>query len=235
MRVRFRSSLRRFFEGWPRRFNPAAKTADGVATLDGHFGLGGRYGYCDIDGAYARNKAEQRMFGNIHSGRLRQALGPIAGCTDPCVPFNLFGGAGSITQEMIDFVTFVQNDSSRQSTWDVTGNISGELFDLPGGPLGVAAGLQYRKLKGRFDPDPIVAAGFSSDIPAQPTRGSYSVKEAYAEINAPVLSDLPFVDLLEFRSEEHTSELQSLMRISYAVFCLKKKNKHLADYIFNLY
>src|SRR3546814_3038205 len=29
------------------------------------------------------------------------------------------------------------------------------------------------------------------------------------------------------RSEEHTSELQSLMRISYAVFCLKKKNKSL--------
>src|SRR3546814_2946710 len=28
------------------------------------------------------------------------------------------------------------------------------------------------------------------------------------------------------RSEEHTSELQSLMRISYAVFCLKKKNVH---------
>src|SRR3546814_3741310 len=30
----------------------------------------------------------------------------------------------------------------------------------------------------------------------------------------------------EMRSEEHTSELQSLMRISYAVFCLKKKKKH---------
>src|SRR3546814_4060520 len=30
----------------------------------------------------------------------------------------------------------------------------------------------------------------------------------------------------EMRSEEHTSELQSLMRISYAVFCLKKKNIH---------
>src|SRR3546814_3731730 len=30
----------------------------------------------------------------------------------------------------------------------------------------------------------------------------------------------------EDRSEEHTSELQSLMRISYAVFCLKKKNKN---------
>src|SRR3546814_7643072 len=33
------------------------------------------------------------------------------------------------------------------------------------------------------------------------------------------------VNLSLERSEEHTSELQSLMRISYAVFCLKKKNK----------
>src|SRR3546814_8729911 len=33
-----------------------------------------------------------------------------------------------------------------------------------------------------------------------------------------------------FRSEEHTSELQSLMRISYAVFCLKKKNKPKTSY-----
>src|SRR3546814_4524778 len=37
----------------------------------------------------------------------------------------------------------------------------------------------------------------------------------------------PGVVILEgWRSEEHTSELQSLMRISYAVFCLKKKNKY---------
>src|SRR3546814_971146 len=43
-------------------------------------------------------------------------------------------------------------------------------------------------------------------------------------------STLPLTLLTEglperFRSEEHTSELQSLMRISYAVFCLKQKNK----------
>src|SRR3546814_4813031 len=34
------------------------------------------------------------------------------------------------------------------------------------------------------------------------------------------------VGLILYRSEEHTSELQSLMRISYAVFCLKKKTKN---------
>src|SRR3546814_8364427 len=33
-----------------------------------------------------------------------------------------------------------------------------------------------------------------------------------------------FIERRYYRSEEHTSELQSLMRISYAVFCLKKKN-----------
>src|SRR3546814_10795660 len=37
------------------------------------------------------------------------------------------------------------------------------------------------------------------------------------------------VDAIERRSEEHTSELQSLMRISYAVFCLKKKKTQNTD------
>src|SRR3546814_1152076 len=40
--------------------------------------------------------------------------------------------------------------------------------------------------------------------------------------NSATLTEAYFND----RSEEHTSELQSLMRISYAVFCLKKKKKH---------
>src|SRR3546814_5302195 len=43
------------------------------------------------------------------------------------------------------------------------------------------------------------------------------------------LSGTRLVDAASLRSEEHTSELQSLMRISYAVFCLKKKT-----YIHNL-
>src|SRR3546814_1251615 len=39
-------------------------------------------------------------------------------------------------------------------------------------------------------------------------------------------ANVPLVVGTTGRSEEHTSELQSLMRISYAVFCLKKKNIH---------
>src|SRR3546814_1597813 len=42
-----------------------------------------------------------------------------------------------------------------------------------------------------------------------------------AKLTASVRKLLPFIVTPDWRSEEHTSELQSLMRISYAVFCLK--------------
>ena len=190
---------RRMAEFGPRRFDQTVKTAYGVATLDGDFDIGGRNWYWDVNASYGRNKANQVMHGNINSDNLRIALGPVDVCaaTAGCVPFNIFGGAGTITQDMIDFVGFTQRDSSKQTSLDFTANLSGSLMELPGGPLGVAVGLEYRKQKGRFDPDPVVAAGFSSDIPAQPTKGSFNVKEAYAEINAPLLANRPFADLLE--------------------------------------
>src|SRR3546814_5778020 len=56
-------------------------------------------------------------------------------------------------------------------------------------------------------------------VPGSPGAVTFSeeTKSLAKDIGYPVL----------IRSEEHTSELQSLMRISYAVFCLKKKNKKL--------
>src|SRR3546814_6917218 len=56
-------------------------------------------------------------------------------------------------------------------------------------------------------------------------RGRRSVRRS---ARSPALSHGRWRGLLA-RSEEHTSELQSLMRISYAVFCLKKKNKTTED------
>lgn len=197
---------RRFIEGGPRRFNQTVDTYYGVASLNGEFSVGERNWYWDVNGFYGRNKAKQTMFGNINSDRLRRALGPVADCTGECVPFNIFGGVGTITQAMMDYVMFEQRDSSKQTIWGGSGNITGSLFDLPGGPLGVALGVEYRKLNGRFDPDPIVAAGFSSDIPALPTRGGYNVKEAYIEVSAPILSGTPFFELLELSGAARYSD-----------------------------
>src|SRR3546814_5833754 len=58
-------------------------------------------------------------------------------------------------------------------------------------------------------------------------RGTYRVRGEVIDVH-PAESDSEALRMElfdgEIRSEEHTSELQSLMRISYAVFCLKKKN-----------
>src|SRR3546814_8430497 len=61
-------------------------------------------------------------------------------------------------------------------------------------------------------------------IAAEPAR--YARIEAHHCIRADVTAQAISDELaIPHRSEEHTSELQSLMRISYAVFSLKKKNK----------
>src|SRR3546814_3922611 len=73
------------------------------------------------------------------------------------------------------------------------------------------------------------------DKPRKHFRGKFSVSPAMSSLPTDsVVQRLngllqkqasPSARLRPLRSEEHTSELQSLMRISYAVFCLKKKNK----------
>src|SRR3546814_7838029 len=54
-------------------------------------------------------------------------------------------------------------------------------------------------------------------------QGLLSLEDACRRYNLSMEEFLSWQRLIETRSEEHTSELQSLMRISYAVFCLKKK------------
>src|SRR3546814_3331225 len=50
----------------------------------------------------------------------------------------------------------------------------------------------------------------------------------------PLLRQHRRADAALVRSEKHTSELQSLMRISYAVFCLKKKKTHIQNYKYKI-
>jgi iron complex outermembrane receptor protein len=199
---------RRFIENGPRRYNQKVDTWYVTGTLDGEFDLGGNDWYWDVNAVYGRNKAKQVMLGNVHAGNLAVALGPVATCTATpgCVPFNIFGGAGSITPAMIDYVTFVQDDSSKQTLWDFTANVSGSLFELPGGPAGVAFGLEYRDLNGRFDPDQVLQDGLGSDIPANRTAGGYDVKEAFAELRLPLLSETPFFHRLELAGAARYSD-----------------------------
>jgi iron complex outermembrane receptor protein len=188
---------RRLTEIGPRRYFQTVNTTYGTATLDGRFSFLNNDWFWDLNGIYGKNKAKQTFLGNINAAKLQQALGPVADCQAPCVPFDFFGTVGSVTQAMLDWIGFDEHDSSEQKTWDFTGNISGKLFALPGGDLGLAAGVEYRDLKGRYDPDPVIVAGLGADIPSQPTKGGYHVKEAYAELDAPLLKGVTMAELVE--------------------------------------
>src|SRR3546814_4212238 len=63
-----------------------------------------------------------------------------------------------------------------------------------------------------------------ADIPGGMDHDRAGFRVAVGRIEAEQAPRRTVIALI--RSEEHTSELQSLMRISYAVFCLKKKNTH---------
>src|SRR3546814_7154917 len=87
-------------------------------------------------------------------------------------------------------------------------------------PAGSETRIMHKSRTGRFSREP--AAGFFR-VWASPDRGgSRSTNSQQESCNGSVSGGARRA----VRSEEHTSELQSLMRISYAVFCLKKKKKH---------
>ncbi|HHL31908.1 MAG TPA: TonB-dependent receptor, partial [Oceanospirillales bacterium] len=195
---------RRPLEAGPRVFNQDVDTMYFATGLTGSFNAAERNWFWDVNAVYGKNKATQLKTGALNIARIATALGPLDDCnaTAGCVPLNLFGGQGggngTITPEMLDYISFVQHDSSEQELTDFTANISGDLFELPAGPLSIAVGYEYRKKQGFFQPDPIVVAGESNGVPASPTKGEFSVDEFYAEVQIPVLADVPGAHLLDF-------------------------------------
>jgi iron complex outermembrane recepter protein len=185
---------RRVLEAGPRHYEQNVDTWNVTGTLYGDYQLFNRQWFWDVNAVWSRNQADQTFTGNLNAQRVQQALGPIAGCTTAsgCVPLNLFGGPGTITPAMLNFIGFTQQDKSEQELRDFSANVTGELFNLPAGPVEMAIGAEHRENSGFFQPDPIVAAGLSSDIPAQPASGKIEIDEAYVEFNVPVLKDLPF-------------------------------------------
>src|SRR3546814_10479467 len=89
----------------------------------------------------------------------------------------------------------------------------------------ILSGLSCKKDEG---PEPATVCGMKGDL-RKNLRAQVSWSEPYNDWVLEVDNDNNG-EIDAGRSEEHTSELQSLMRISYAVFCLKKKkNKKTKD------
>ncbi len=198
---------KRPIEAGPRIFNQDVDTWYLSGGLEGEFKLGGRDMYWDIIGTRAENNARQTKLNQFNARMLNVGLGDPAICaaTPGCVPVNIFG-EGSLTREMLDFVTYTGVDTSSQKLVDVTANLTGDLFDLPAGAVGFAVGYEHREEDGSFIPDPVVASGETADVPTNPTAGGYDVDEFYGEVIVPILKDQPGFDSLAFSAAARYSD-----------------------------
>jgi len=198
---------RRPIEAGPRIFNQDVDTWYVSAGFDGEFAVGDRNMYWDVTAIYSKNKATQVKLNQFNARSINVAMGDPAVCavTPSCTPLNIVG-EGSMTPEMLDFVTYTGLDSSSQDLTDYTANLSGDLFNLPAGPLGFAIGYEHRAEDGAFTPDPVVAAGETADVPTSPTVGGYDVDEFYGEVIVPILKDVKGAHLLNFSAAARFSD-----------------------------
>ena len=179
---------RRPVEGGPRIFQQDVDTWYVATGLQGSFDFGDAGWYWDVNFASSENEANQTNFGSYNIRRIAQALGPLAACNaDPqCVPLDIFSGPGSITPDMLAYIQPVVRDYSKNDLQLFSANLSGDLFELPAGPLAFAAGFEHRRLAGEYRPDALTVAGEYNGVPSLPTSGEYDVDEYFVEFNVPV-------------------------------------------------
>src|SRR3546814_12363524 len=65
-----------------------------------------------------------------------------------------------------------------------------------GGAIGFALGAEYRKERNGRTTDPLVKAGLTNQAATQDYKGGYHVTEFFGELSIPVLTDMPFAQLL---------------------------------------
>lgn len=197
---------KRLTEDGNRTFLQDVDTTYFTTGLQGHFDLGQKSLFWDVNYANGINKASASFVqGAINMRNLQRALGPVANCTDTCVPLNVFGD-NSVTPAMLNYIQYDAVDRSQNKIQLFTANLSGEVFDLPAGPFSFAAGGEHRKYSGYFIANPLTTNGDDGSIPVPPTSGSYSISEGYLELHIPVLADVPFFKALDVSAATRYSD-----------------------------
>lgn len=180
----FSDVRRRFVEASNRNFLQDVNTYRLVLGLEHEFmGFEG-----DLAFSYGRSGGTSINEGRFILSNVRMALGPDSECTGPCVPLDLLHGAGTITQDMLDYISFTGIGKGFTQQKILQYNVTGSVAELPAGPVGVAAGVSSRWEAGAFTPDPMTSTGNTTGNKAEPTEGDYSVRALYGEASLPVYS-----------------------------------------------
>jgi outer membrane receptor protein involved in Fe transport len=115
-----------------------------------------------------------------------------------CRPYNPFGAQDN--SAAVDYFSYDATNHASLRQFIINGFVSGDasqLFELPGGPIRFALGAEYRNEKATYKNDPFIVEGATNAV----TIGlfdppSFEVKEAFAEIQLPILANTPFFDEL---------------------------------------
>lgn len=198
--VDFATVRRRLLEFGNRTRSEDIDTFRVVAGMKGNFLPSWSW---DVSLNYGRTQGVSTREGQLQRSKLANALGPsfrdadgVARCGRAdapiagCVPLNLFGGAGSIAPEARDYLTFRGTARGYNQQVMLAATTAGELVKIPGAhsPTGFAAGYEHRRESGAQIQDPLTSQGDATGNLIADTQGSYSVNEAFLELNIPLVS-----------------------------------------------
>jgi iron complex outermembrane recepter protein len=197
---------RRFTEYGPRGNSFESRMFQVQGGLRGEIVSGLKY---DLSAQYGETTQNQTRLNWGSFSKVQQALrayntsGGVrcADTTNNCVPLNLFGPNGSITQEQLAFIDLdaIINRTVTQTV--VNGSVSGDLFASPlaTNKIAFAVGGEYRKVTAASQPDgpsQIQGEVLGTGARTPPDVGRYSVKEVFGELIAPLIEDKPFIHKL---------------------------------------
>ncbi|HEY1774451.1 MAG TPA: TonB-dependent receptor [Gammaproteobacteria bacterium] len=217
---------RRYVEAGPRKTDFSQNTFHFDGGFKGYFNMMG--GEWDWDAGYNFSHQDETSHESnvVNLLNLGQALGPAflpAGAANTpgnyecgtaaapiagCVPTDLFGGAGSITPAMVAFTTFNPTSTSGSNQRDYTANLTGDLFDMPAGPVGAAIGAEYLEVDGFFHPDELSILNLNAEGSSTPTDGRERTDGEYVEFNIPILADQPFAKDMNLDIAERWSQFK---------------------------
>ena len=178
-----------------------------VSGLNGDVDFGIRNFVWDLTYTYGRTQSEDTRTGILQSN-FEQAINAVpdlngdAACADPsngCVPLNIIGRP---TQEAIDYVTARVVDEVVIEQHVFSGNMAGDVFDLPSGAVSGAVGFAYRSESAEYNPSALGSNGFLRN-PSTPVSGSFESSEVYGEVVVPLLGgnlETPLVEALDFEA-----------------------------------
>ena len=181
---------RRMAESGNRDFFQETDTWRVVAGLEGQ--IADRWNW-DVSYNWGRNTGIDGSTNIVNLLRLDETLDTSVCGTDgvPCADIL---GFGDITPEVLDYILFTMIGTGGNEQISLLANVSGELFDLPAGPVYAAAGYENRKDKGWRNPDSLVVIGAANTNAADPISGTVKSDELYVEASLPLLAGLPLAE-----------------------------------------